>query len=133
MKIDITLSRSDRLLIAEEVKTLLLPELLDRLEPLVDKGSARQAAELLSVKETAARLGVCVTTLYRRDDLPERVKIGSRAFYRRADIDELIASGLPSAPGVTPRRDAQGEEEPSAPRYRSDKGRSGQSRNHRHG
>jgi hypothetical protein len=44
---------------------------------------------VITKKEAAARLSICVTTLDRIDDLP-RVNIRGRVFYRPADIETWL-------------------------------------------
>lgn len=43
----------------------------------------------LSRKETAAYLGICITTLD-NSDIP-RIRIGTRTLFRKSTLDELIA------------------------------------------
>lgn len=57
-----------------------------------------QAPKLLTAAEVAARLSISRASVYQlsyKGLLPGRVKIGARVRWREADIDGVVARGLP--------------------------------------
>jgi predicted DNA-binding transcriptional regulator AlpA len=54
---------------------------------------------LLTAAQVAERLGLTRATVYQlsyKDLLPGRVKLGARVRWREADIDGVVANGLPA-------------------------------------
>src|SRR6266850_6712191 len=84
--------------LADEIKTAIREVLREEL-PLDDLRLflARAAAEndrLLSVEEAAQRLGLSVSTVYKKSQTCElaSVKMGSRTLFRAADLDAYGAA-----------------------------------------